>query len=160
MRHAKLLAFIALAALGAAACYAAFPPRVVAVVRPYVPVIVVDRADVSWLGQTRCDLADHPYILVNPAVGRAQLPAILVHERVHVAQSEALGCRAFMARYAADSMFRLATEAEAFCATLQAQLALGDAPDPPLKTIVFVLLHKYTSVYEAAAVEAAIASCR
>lgn len=147
-------------AICAVAC--ATLPNVVTVVKDYVPVIMIDNADgVTWLGQTRCDVAGHPFILLNPRMAPEQVPWIVSHEKIHVAQSEAAGgCERFVKRYMADSLFRLQTEATAFCQVYKAQLTAGASFDPPLKTIVWVLHYRYASEYTEQAVEDAISGCR
>jgi hypothetical protein len=152
-----LLTFLACIAVGCAVA-----PNVVTVVKPYVAVIAIDNPEgVTWLGMMRCDIANRPFILVNPRQTPEQFESTILHERYHVADVERFGsCRGFVERYAADSLFRLRAEAFAFCSVYRAQITAGVAPMPPLKTIVWVLHNRYASDYTEEAVEEAIERCR
>lgn len=133
------------------------------VITPYVAVIPYDFSGESnetartRIGAVRCDLAGKPFILVSSSLDGLALSSVLLHEKVHVQQSLAFpSCIEFRARYTTDSMFRLAIEAQAYCAVHDTQRAAGATPDPTHQQIVGILRQKYDAEYTDDAVRSAL----
>lgn len=72
-------------------------------------------------GMTICDSGNQPEVHLGSAlVGTSRVERIVEHELVHVSQLQTFsgGCREGKKRYAADSQYRVAVEAEAECSVL------------------------------------------
>lgn len=110
----------------------------------------------SAYGRTECDVLDRPFRRVNIALPPELQRWVRIHESEHVAQANRVGsCGAFMLRYAADPQFRLASEAGAFCAVVDAQRRAKAEIDPSLDAIVRILQgYPYRSVWSDAEVRA------
>lgn len=136
-------------------CSARLMPRVVTVVVPYVPILVMDTIrEPGLMGAVRCDIGGMPYVLMKPGMSVGDAGFVLTHELIHVEQARAhrQGCRGLRAQMGRDSMFRLAMEADAFCGVYRAQQTIGLKPDPTLATIVETLRQRYHAAYDSAAV--------
>jgi hypothetical protein len=127
-------------------------------VTPYIAVVEIENPDrVTYIGAVRCDVNGRPYELLSPKLTDIEKHWVLVHEARHLAQiKNGGGCRAFLNRYAADSMFRLAVEADAYCTTLREQQAQKVGVDPDLGGIVWRLQYRYAAAYERSAILAAL----
>lgn len=124
-------------------------PHVVTVIQPYVAVVPLAASGGITIGQVQCDRgAGYPYIQIDTTLTPEETAAVLIHENIHVAQVRAYGsCRAFAARYEADTTFRLQVEADAYCGTLNAQRAAKRPADPVFDDIVAMLMQNYRARY-------------
>jgi hypothetical protein len=117
---------------------------VVPVVSAYTAVLLIDDTLDVALGRTACDLNDNAVIYLRGGMARGQLESVLLHERIHVAQTRAFaaGCSAYVARYNSDDAFRLRVEAEAFCGVYEVQMRVSGAANPNLLAIVQTLMQQ------------------
>lgn len=155
VRHLKALGLVlGCLAIGCAA-------RTVTVVRDYVPILFLDPREPRAIGKMECDVMNHPVIYVHPAISLARRQWVIVHEKIHVTQTQRFGgCEPFQQRMVQDSMFRLDRESEAYCGVLQAQRFLQAEVNPSYDDIVGILSEKYYSAYELSAIGAALRPCR
>lgn len=133
------------------------PPRVVTVVVPYVALLPIESFS-DFDGRVRCDLQGNPVIYIRTTMEPEQQAWIIVHERVHVAQSQAYpgGCFGLRDEMARDSMFRLRVEAAAYCETFNAQRVAKVEPRPTFGEIVTILRQYYLAAYDSSAVRSAM----
>ena len=95
---------------------------------PYTAVLPLNMPQAGLGGQTVCDLNNVPVIVVSKTLleNEFELESVLTHERVHVRQVRDSGdCRAFMFTYTSNVQFRMAQEAEAYCAELDYRVRVG-----------------------------------
>ena len=132
-------------------------PRVVVVVEPYVPIMHMEYSNGWVTGMARCDVNGQPVIQVHPRLDSTEHKWTTTHELIHVQQMYAFGgCLKFLARYSADSMFKLATESESYCGVLMAQRRLRVKPLIAFEEIVTMLMTRYQHYYTRDAVLAAL----
>lgn len=116
---------------------------------PYVPLLPLDSLSPND-GETRCDLLNHPIVLVKLSMMRDSSKAkyLLLHEGTHVRQVFAFGdCFGFVERIRNDSKFRFAIEAEAYCAVWQ-QENVDHASHLWSRTQILDFLQRTTGVYD------------
>lgn len=138
------------------------PTRVVTMVVPYVAVLPLDvQRDPGLDGRVICDMIGVPVILLRPTLPPEQIPFVMLHEKIHVAQAQAhpRGCIGLRTQMAQDTMYRLQMEAEAFCGVVEAQRRMQVKPEPSVREIVDILATRYYAAYDSTAITAAM-RCR
>lgn len=149
-RHVKAASLVLACVI--AAC-AVSPPRVVAVVTPYVPTFYwIDPAGRA-IGKMECDVMGQPAKFINPNLPPERQAYVALHEMLHAEQTRVHGgCFAFQRRMASDSIFRLEREAEVYCSVNEAQREMKLTPDPTVAEIVEMLRFKYYAEYDSVTV--------
>lgn len=78
-------------------------------------IAVVDSQMAGFQAITTCKDDGSIRILVNSSLDAAARASALVHELTHAGQMVSMGCAAANQQYAADPMFRLRAELDAYC---------------------------------------------
>jgi hypothetical protein len=90
---------------------------------PYTPIVIVPMN--GLYGATNCDQNGNTIVMLDPD----RKPTTLIHEQQHVADIRVYpgGCRAFLARYKDDVVFRVQMEARAYCTEMRVGADVSDS---------------------------------
>lgn len=113
--------------------------------RQYVPIV---RFDPNSAGFTNCDQHGKPVIGIRGQIPIQEAYFIRIHEERHVEQVRSSGkdCQDFMDRIAADPVFRLQMEADAYCADLEARALAGYMRQPMVDSLVTYMQRNYANL--------------